>query len=182
MPIRRDTEFCGCQAAVFCWHHADRCRRLWSAARAMARPGDLLGLHYAAMKSLFAFLSLVLAIAFVLPLAACNSDRASAWRKLDKAMQQRAKKAYELRCANCHGDAGRGDGPEAKKCNPKPRSFVSEKWQKAISDDDIEVSIVGGGAAIKKSVVMPPNADLQDKPELVAAMRAYVRRLGVTTE
>jgi mono/diheme cytochrome c family protein len=36
---------------------------------------------------------------------------------------------YELRCEQCHGISGRGDGPAAAQLNPRPRDFTSGKFK-----------------------------------------------------
>lgn len=105
----------------------------------------------------------------------CRSDP---WKGISAAQKESARRAYEARCLSCHGKTGAGDGPGAKECNPRPRSFLVSGWQSSVTDSQIEFSIVGGGAAIGKSVIMPPNPDLRDRPELVRALRAYVRWLA----
>jgi len=114
------------------------------------------------------------------PLLACagckgNDDPFSG---ISKPMRERARLIYEARCLGCHGKTGAADGPDADKCNPKVRSFKSGGWNGIVTNKQIELSIVGGGAAIGKSVQMPPNPDLRDKPELIRAIRAHVRSLA----
>jgi mono/diheme cytochrome c family protein len=121
-------------------------------------------------------------LALILLVGSASGCRKSAadnpWAGVSGPMREKARRFYEARCENCHGKTGAGDGPEAKKSNPPPRSFHVEGWQRNVTNAQIEKSIVGGGAAIGKSVVMPPNPDLADRPELVRAMRAYVRHLA----
>jgi hypothetical protein len=59
--------------------------------------------------------------------------------------------------------------------NPKPRSFGDAEWQKSVTDAQIEQAILGGGPAIGKSPLMPPNPDLSAKADVVKALRAMVR-------
>ena len=123
----------------------------------------------------------VVAIVLVVGQGAACSGRGGSddpWAGVSAALQARAKRVYSVRCASCHGENGAGNGPEAKKINPPPRSFRDATWQAKITNTVIERSILGGGAATGKSVVMPPNPDLQSQPALVAALRAYVRSLG----
>ena len=101
-----------------------------------------------------------------------------AWQAVPEPQQKAAKKIYRIRCVNCHGRTGGGDGPGAAQLNPKPRSLKDLSWQLKITDQHIERIIVGGGAAVKKSVVMPPNRDLEQKKKVVAALRAFVRSLA----
>lgn len=91
------------------------------------------------------------------------------------------KEAHELflnRCAVCHGQFGRGDGPGAAGLNPKPRNYADVAWQKTVTDEEIEKAILYGGAAVGKSPQMVANPDLQTKPGVVAALREKVRSFG----
>ncbi len=89
-----------------------------------------------------------------------------------------AAEIFKTRCSTCHGLEGKGDGAAAAALNPKPRTFTDKEWQKSVTDEHIEKIIVGGGASVGKSALMPPNPDLADKKEVVAALRATVRKLG----
>lgn len=82
------------------------------------------------------------------------------------------------RCAMCHGSSGKGDGPTAMTLNPKPRDFTNRDWQKATSDAQLKTVILKGGSAIAKSPLMPPNPDLESKPEVVSALVVLVRAYG----
>lgn len=86
-----------------------------------------------------------------------------------------AKTIFQQRCVTCHGATGKGDGPAAAALNPKPRSFADGAWQKTITDEHIATIIVKGGAGVKKSPLMPPNPDLEQKPKVVAALVSIVR-------
>jgi len=78
----------------------------------------------------------------------------------------------------CHGSEGNGAGPSAATLNPKPRDFTNKEWQKATSDTQLKLAIVKGGAAVGKSPLMPPNPDLEGKPEVVTQLVAVVRAYG----
>ena len=80
------------------------------------------------------------------------------------------------RCALCHGVSGAPSGPDSGDLS-RSRATSSTRWQASVTDAHIEKIIVEGGAAVGKSAVMPPNPDLVGKPEVVAALRAYVRKL-----
>ncbi len=96
----------------------------------------------------------------------------------DDAAGKEAKEIFATRCSTCHGAGGKGDGAAAAALTPKPRDLSSPDWQKSATDEHIEKIIVGGGAAVGKSPMMPPNADLENKPEVVKALTALVRDLG----
>ncbi len=89
-----------------------------------------------------------------------------------------AAEIFKTRCSTCHGLEGKGDGAAAAALNPKPRTFSDKEWQKTVTDEHIEKIIVAGGAAVGKSALMPPNPDLAEKKEVVAALRGIVRKLG----
>jgi len=96
----------------------------------------------------------------------------------DPAAEAAAKEMYASTCVSCHGPGGRGDGLAAAGLPAKPASFSDPAWQKRISDQEIERAIVGGGAAVGKSPLMPPNPSLAQKPQVVAALRTMIRSFG----
>jgi len=89
-----------------------------------------------------------------------------------------AKDIARVRCAMCHGESGQGNGPSAATLNPKPRDWTNKEWQKSTSDADIRSVIVGGGGSVGKSLLMPPNPDLKDKPAVVDELVKIVRGYG----
>jgi len=91
--------------------------------------------------------------------------------------KEEAKQIFASRCATCHGVTGAGNGPASAGLDPKPRNFHDPVWQGSVTDEHIEQIIQYGGAAVGKSPAMPSNPDLTSKPEVVAALRAYVRSL-----
>jgi mono/diheme cytochrome c family protein len=72
-----------------------------------------------------------------------------------------AEQIFTTRCVTCHGPQGAGDGPASAGLTPPPRNFQDPAWQ----------------AAVGKSAAMPGNPDLMSKPDVVAALRAFVRGL-----
>ncbi len=83
---------------------------------------------------------------------------------------------FAMRCTPCHGTTGHGDGPGSVALTPKPRNYTDVAWQKSVTDDQIKKTILYGGAAVGKSPAMPPNPDLDGKPELeglVAKVRSF---------
>ncbi len=86
-----------------------------------------------------------------------------------------AKQIYRLRCTVCHGESGRGDGPGGAALEPKPRSFTDSVWQDSVKDEQLRAIIVKGGAGVGKSPGMPPNPDLEQKPEVVDELVKLVR-------
>ncbi len=87
-----------------------------------------------------------------------------------------AKEIFAQRCTPCHGASGKGDGAAAAALNPKPRDYTNKEWQASVTDEQLKKVIVAGGAAVGKSAAMPPNPDLEGKPEvdgLVAIVRSF---------
>ena len=62
---------------------------------------------------------------------------------------------YGRYCKVCHGDTGEGDGFNAFNLNPKPQNFKDSEWQKATTDLDLRLAISEGGAAVRRSTLMP---------------------------
>ena len=91
------------------------------------------------------------------------------------AVLEQGKKIFQTRCAMCHGLTGNSDTPVGKALKPPPQRFADALWQARVSDDEMSLAIREGGAAVKKSPVMPAHADLS--PDAVAAVVAYVRTL-----
>ncbi len=94
------------------------------------------------------------------------------------AVQDEAQQIFGSRCATCHGQEGKGDGPGAALLSPKPRNFHDKDWQAKITDKEMEQAIIYGGAAVGKSPKMASNPDLAAKPEVVKALIAKVRDFG----
>ena len=82
---------------------------------------------------------------------------------------------FKTLCITCHGAGGKGDGVAAANLNPKPRDYTNAEWQDSVTDEYLASIIVGGGPSVGKSVLMPPNPDLKDKPDVVKALVQKVR-------
>ncbi len=94
------------------------------------------------------------------------------------AVQDEAQQIFGSRCATCHGQDGKGDGPGAQLLSPKPRNFHDKDWQAKVTDKEMEQAIIYGGAAVGKSPKMASNPDLQAKPEVVKVLITKVRDFG----
>lgn len=112
--------------------------------------------------------------------AACgkSGSQASSAGQPSAAAIAEAKSIFENRCVACHGTKGAGDGPTSASLTPKPRALNSADWQTSVTDDHIRKVIVGGGPAVGLNAIMPPNADLTSKPEVVEALKNYIRGLN----
>jgi mono/diheme cytochrome c family protein len=90
----------------------------------------------------------------------------------------KARDIFTERCATCHGADGHGNGPAAANLKPRPIDFHSQNWQKSVTDDSITKAIIFGGRSVGKSGQMAPNPDLENEPEIVAALVEKIRRWG----
>ena len=112
------------------------------------------------------------------PTRAAPSAAAAATVAAPASPADQAKAIAQSRCASCHGSGGKGDGPNATTLAVKPRDLSAKEWQKSVSDSQIHAIIVKGGGGVGKSILMPPNPDLESKPEVVDALVKLVRGYG----
>ena len=108
---------------------------------------------------------------------ACGNESGGGSSSASPQAQQEAQQLFSTRCTPCHGSQGAGDGVASRGLTPPPRNFQDDHWQESVNDAHIERIIQYGGAAVGKSPGMPPNPDLQAKPEVVAALREHIRGL-----
>jgi uncharacterized membrane protein len=106
------------------------------------------------------------------------ADAGEAPSGVDKSPPALARHRFKNVCAVCHGEAGDAQTPTAAAFQVKPRNFKDAEWQKATSDEAIRTIILKGGAAVGKSATMPPNQDLEGKPEVVDELLKIVRAFG----
>jgi mono/diheme cytochrome c family protein len=55
-----------------------------------------------------------------------------------------AKPVYSEYCANCHGDAGKGDGSDAMMYDPAPSNLTEPKHMNSLTDGEIFYQITQG--------------------------------------
>ncbi len=109
--------------------------------------------------------------------SACGGDDAKAQRRSFSvpAARKEANDLYQSLCSTCHGPSGRGDGPGAAACDPKPRTFLDVAWQSSVTDEHIVKTVTFGGAAVGKSPQMPAQPQLKGKTEVLQHLVAIVR-------
>ena len=92
------------------------------------------------------------------------------------ASAERGKAIYLGKCVECHGDAGKGDGPAAMLMAPRPRDFTSGKYEirstetgSVPTDDDLVRSVSQGlpGTAMPAWKTLLSDADIRDVVEYV---------------
>ncbi|MBK7864920.1 MAG: urate hydroxylase PuuD [Archangiaceae bacterium] len=107
-----------------------------------------------------------------------DAGAANAEPEVDKSPAGLARHRYKNVCQVCHGEKGDAQTPSAAAFVVKPRNFTDAAWQSATSDEQLRTIILKGGAAVGKSATMPPNQDLEGKPEVVDALVKIVRGFG----
>ncbi len=81
---------------------------------------------------------------------------------------------YQMFCATCHGESGKGDGPSGSTLTSKPRDFTDCAGMKKLSNDLIFHAIKDGGASVGLSREMPGWAAEMSDAE-VKGLVTYVR-------
>ena len=87
------------------------------------------------------------------------------------------KTQYERLCAVCHGAQGTGDGQALRGMPVRPRSFADPATFKGVPDQAVFETIRQGGAALRRSPLMPPFGD-QLKDGQIWDLVAYIRSLA----
>lgn len=83
---------------------------------------------------------------------------------------------YNFYCAQCHGDDGKGDGPNAAALATSPRNFTKTDDMNKLTDKDIVNVVMDGGVSVSKSALMPPWSKTITQDE-VSAMVKHIRKL-----
>ncbi len=81
---------------------------------------------------------------------------------------------YRQHCAGCHGDAGRGDGLQARVTFLKVPDFGDAARMATLSDEYLYTSIAKGSAALGGTSAMP-GWDHSLKPDEIRALVAHIR-------
>ena len=55
-----------------------------------------------------------------------------------------ARRLFEDKCAECHGDGGKGDGSQAKMYDPKPSDLADAAHMNSVSDGELFYKITEG--------------------------------------
>ena len=94
---------------------------------------------------------------------------------------EQAKALFMDRCVRCHGRHGDGRGQLASHLSPRPTDLTNPYWFRETNQKKLKRVIIGGGGAIGKSVLMPANPDLRNKPKVLAALIQYIVALAPRT-
>ena len=83
---------------------------------------------------------------------------------------------YARWCAACHGETGKGDGPNAARMPVRPAAHASREAMSARPDDSLFDTIASGGAVMNRSPRMPPFGGSLTAAEIRALVR-HIRTL-----
>ncbi len=84
-----------------------------------------------------------------------------------------AKKIYLDKCANCHGDTGKGDGRDAARYDPQPANFTDPKRMSGVTDGELFYKISEGK---KPMPVFKTKLSEDDRWQLVLLIRSFAPR------
>lgn len=74
----------------------------------------------------------------------------------------RGNEIYQQRCAMCHGEGGKGDGPAGAALEPKPRDHTNAAYMGTLSDEEITNVILNGkGTGMPAHKGMLTDAEVQ---------------------
>jgi len=102
------------------------------------------------------FFVVILAVIAICIVYAANHFSDSSWPVPEEAKQlknplqpseaalESAKDVYKKKCANCHGDKGTGDGPDAERYDPPPADFTDTKLMHSVTDGELFYKISEG--------------------------------------
>lgn len=107
-----------------------------------------------------------------------DPETISARASVTSSPAKEAQQIFAERCSPCHGERGKGDGPAARECSPRPADLSDGARLSLLSDDELRALILRGGRATGRSNAMPPNSDLKERRETLGALVAIVRDLA----
>ena len=81
-----------------------------------------------------------------------------------------AKNIYLAKCANCHGDTGKGDGRDAARYDPQPADFTDPKRMTGVTDGELFYKISEGK---KPMPVFKTKLREDERWELVLLIRTF---------
>jgi mono/diheme cytochrome c family protein len=130
-------------------------------------------------KLLFA---VVLSVAAICIVYAASHFSGSSWpvpeaaKELKNPLQpsdaalESAKVVYKNKCANCHGDTGAGDGPDAERYDPSPADFTDTKLMNSRTDGELFYKISEGK---KPMPVFKGKLTEEQRWQLVLLLRSF---------
>lgn len=86
------------------------------------------------------------------------------------AVLKSAKAVYQDKCAQCHGDTGKGDGRDATRYDPSPADFTDPKRMSNVTDGELFYKISEGK---KPMPVFKTKLSEDQRWELVLLIRSF---------
>ncbi len=86
---------------------------------------------------------------------------------------------YRAKCANCHGETGKGDGAEGRLHWPAPRDFTDAARMNAVSDGELFYKITRGRRPMPS---FGAKLTEEQRWQLVLFIRGFARDSGGTPE
>ncbi len=100
----------------------------------------------------------------------------SAQQPYTTAELRKARIQWGTYCFQCHGPAGKGDGPAGITLDPPPRDLSNPEWQDSVDDEYILRVIRDGGASVGMSGNMLANPTYRNQEGVLRALVAMVRK------
>jgi len=97
----------------------------------------------------------------------------------------RGKTLFLHYCSPCHGNEGKGNGPNAKNLDPPARNLTDDPYMSKRLDEDLFEVLNEGGYAVNRSVLMPPwgkTVGEQGVKDLIAHIRNLHRPKAATAQ
>lgn len=137
----------------------------------------------------FLLMLLAILVSLTVPLMAENNKAKSTANKGKSSQEEgytaldawkgelgQAKSNYAMYCAPCHGDTGKGNGPQAEAMEVPPRNHTDGNYLSTRSDDQLLKVVKEGGPAVGFSSSMPPFNYTLTEDEIKGVVK-YVRTL-----
>jgi len=85
---------------------------------------------------------------------------------------ERGKQIYQSRCAFCHGESGKGDGPAGVALKPPPANFAAADFWKTATEQQMKDAIKNGrpGTAM---VPFGTSLSSEDIADLLALLKTF---------
>jgi mono/diheme cytochrome c family protein len=93
--------------------------------------------------------------------------------QMNPAALQPARTIYKDKCANCHGESGKGDGEDASRYDPVPTNFTDRAKMDSATDGELFYKISEGK---KPMPVFKAKLTEQQRWELVLLIRSFAKR------
>lgn len=126
-----------------------------------------------------------LALALLVTALACGSGGATAGDataeeatavQVTSDILERGNEIYQMNCAPCHGEGGKGDGRAAANLNPAPRDHTDPELMEKLTDRSVAETVkMGGGIRGYPNMPSHPHLRGDDLVALVAFVRSLHR-------